>query len=151
MFEIVEIETAQGGKIGLGPQPNSAQDFEHIAKYNPKHLITLTENHEWQLDDFPDYAEDSAENWHHHAVRDFTAANETINPLLDVLNASLSRKERIFIHCRGGCGRAGMLTMRLLIMQGEDVDQALPRLRKVRPCAVETKEQEFWASFGLNA
>ncbi|MEM7241871.1 MAG: protein-tyrosine phosphatase family protein, partial [Pseudomonadota bacterium] len=74
-----------------------------------------------------------------------------INPLVETLTMVLRDQGKIFIHCRGGCGRTGMLAMRLLILQGEDPDAALARLRQVRPCAVEKKSQEFWARFGLNA
>jgi len=151
MFEIVEIQTLTGGTIGMGPQPNSAAEFDMLAEYDADHMITLTEAHEWQVEDFETYARDASPNWHHHPVRDFTAANDAINPLVETLTNVLREKGKIFIHCRGGCGRTGMLAMRLLILQGEDPDQALKRLREVRPCAIEKKSQEFWARFGLNA
>ena len=151
MFEIVEIETLKGGTIAMGPQPNTVEEFSQLREYGADHIVTLTETQEWYLDDFEARARAAAPNWHHHPVRDFTAANEAINPLVETLIKALDKKEKIFIHCRGGCGRTGMLAMRLLILQGEDADAALARLRDVRPCAVEKKSQEFWARFGLNA
>ena len=151
MFEIVEIQTLSGGTIGMGPQPNTADDFAQLSEYGADHIITLTETHEWQLGDFETHARAASPNWHHHPVRDFTAANADINPLVDTLTDALASGGKIFIHCRGGCGRTGMLAMRLLILAGEDADAALLRLRGVRPCAVEKKSQEFWARFGLNA
>ncbi|MDH5531227.1 MAG: protein phosphatase, partial [Paracoccaceae bacterium] len=45
-----------------------------------------------------------------------------------------------------GCGRSGMAVLRLMVEAGEPVDVALIRLRKVRPCAVETDAQLAWAS-----
>ena len=39
-----------------------------------------------------------------------------------------------------------MLAMRLLVEQGETAADALARIRKVRPNAVETIQQEQWAS-----
>ncbi|MEM7242243.1 MAG: protein-tyrosine phosphatase family protein, partial [Pseudomonadota bacterium] len=120
MFEIVEIQTLTGGTIGMAPQPNSAAEFEILAAYGADHMITLTETHEWQVEDFETYARDSARYWHHHPVRDFTPANADINPLVETLTMVLRDQGKIFIHCRGGCGRTGMLAMRLLILQGED-------------------------------
>ena len=38
-----------------------------------------------------------------------------------------------------------MIVLRVMIEFGEDPDKALKRLRKIRPCAVETKPQETWA------
>ncbi|MDG0986802.1 MAG: protein-tyrosine phosphatase family protein, partial [Paracoccaceae bacterium] len=52
---------------------------------------------------------------------------------------------RILVHCRGGCGRTGMIVLRIMVEFGENPDKALQRLRRIRPCAVETKDQENWA------
>ena len=52
---------------------------------------------------------------------------------------------RVLIHCRAGCGRSGMAALRLMIECGEAPDEALARLRAVRPCAVETGAQMAWA------
>jgi len=52
------------------------------------------------------------------------------------------------VHCRGGCGRSGMIALRLMIEIGEAADDALARLRAVRPCAVETPQQLRWATAG---
>ena len=52
------------------------------------------------------------------------------------------------IHCFGGCGRSGMAALRLMVEAGEDADEALERLRAVRPCAVETDAQLRWARAG---
>ncbi len=150
MYEYVTMSLGNGATIAMGPQPNSDQDFEKLAEFAPDHFVTLTETKEWQLDDFEIRARAVTNNWHHHPVRDFTAANESINPLLDTLLNALQSGGKIFIHCRGGCGRTGMLVMRLQIMLGDAPKEALETLRAVRPCAVETKEQEIWASFGLN-
>ena len=38
-----------------------------------------------------------------------------------------------------------MIVLRIMIEFGEDPEEALERLRKIRPCAVETKAQENWA------
>ena len=50
------------------------------------------------------------------------------------------------VHCMGGCGRSGMILLRLMIDAGETPDSALARLRTARPCAVETKAQMRWAT-----
>jgi len=52
---------------------------------------------------------------------------------------------RVVVHCRGGCGRSGMVALRLMVECGEDRFSALTRLRGVRDCAVETKGQLHWA------
>ena len=51
----------------------------------------------------------------------------------------------VLVHCFGGCGRSGMLVLRVMIEAGEPAGTALKRLRQVRPCAVETEAQMAWA------
>jgi hypothetical protein len=61
------------------------------------------------------------------------------------LHTALAIGARIVVHCRGGCGRTGMIALRLMVELGEIPAQALARLRAVRPCAVETDAQGVWA------
>lgn len=65
---------------------------------------------------------------------------------LPELAARLARGERIALHCLGGCGRSGMIALRLMVLSGEAAGRALERLRAARPCAVETEAQRVWAS-----
>ena len=58
----------------------------------------------------------------------------------------LAQGGRVLAHCFGGCGRSGMVLMRLMVEAGEDADPALARLRDVRSCAVEAKAQRIWAA-----
>ncbi len=64
-------------------------------------------------------------------------------------HADLARGGRVLAHCYGGCGRSGMVLMRLMVEAGEDADPALERLRDARPCAVEAKEQRAWAGIPM--
>ena len=80
-----------------------------------------------------DYSGQSGENvelWKNYSVQ---------------LHESLDAGGGVIAHCRGGIGRSGMIALRLMAERGEDPDQALERLRAVRPGAVETDEQRFWA------
>jgi ADP-ribosyl-[dinitrogen reductase] hydrolase len=58
------------------------------------------------------------------------------------LLARLNCDERIFIHCKGGLGRTGTLAAELLVSFGEEVSDAMKRVRIARPGAIETMEQE---------
>jgi protein-tyrosine phosphatase len=49
------------------------------------------------------------------------------------------------VQCFGGCGRSGMVALRLMRRTGLPADLALSHLRAIRPCAIETTEQEHWA------
>ena len=57
----------------------------------------------------------------------------------------LARGERGVVHCMGGCGRTGMIVLRLMVVLGEQPDASLARLRECRACCVETEPQRLWA------
>jgi tetrapyrrole methylase family protein/MazG family protein len=48
----------------------------------------------------------------------------------------------VYMHCMGGFGRAGTMAACYLMMQGETAFQAIKKVRKCRPGAIETREQE---------
>jgi tetrapyrrole methylase family protein / MazG family protein len=48
----------------------------------------------------------------------------------------------VYMHCMGGFGRAGTMAACYLMMQGETALQAIKKVRKCRPGAIETREQE---------
>jgi ADP-ribosyl-[dinitrogen reductase] hydrolase len=58
------------------------------------------------------------------------------------LRMLLRQGHSIHVHCRGGCGRAGMTAARLLTELGFEPAAAIARVRGSRPCAVETEAQE---------
>lgn len=52
--------------------------------------------------------------------------------------------QSIVVHCLGGLGRTGTITARLLIELGMDADTAISRVRKARPGAIQTVQQEVY-------
>ena len=53
---------------------------------------------------------------------------------------------RVLVHCKGGCGRSGMIVLRLMVAAGEAPLVALERLRGIHPEAIETSGQLNWAT-----
>ncbi|MEM7717905.1 MAG: protein phosphatase [Pseudomonadota bacterium] len=91
--------------------------------------------------------------WKHLPIPDFDAPPSNTAALWPeasgLAHSILQEGGRVFAHCYGGCGRAGMALLRLMVEAGEDADPALARLREARPCAVETVEQRAWASIPM--
>jgi len=145
-FEIYPIAGFNTGQLALCRQPVSRADFDQISKWKPDVIVTMTDLEEFPNDTFASDIARRSPKWIHAAVPDFGVPESDMSPLLERLRKTLSDDARLLIHCKGGQGRSGMMVMRLLVEQGEAPTDALNRVRAVRPHAVETKDQELWAS-----
>jgi atypical dual specificity phosphatase len=58
------------------------------------------------------------------------------------ISEALARGTRVAVHCAAGLGRTGTLLAAYLVSQGSSADEAIARVRAVRPGSVETLEQE---------
>ncbi len=90
--------------------------------------------------------------WRHLPIPDFGIPPPEVERLWPetgrAARQALAGGGRVLIHCSGGCGRSGMMALRLMIESGEPACAALAHLRRVRPCAVETESQMQWALAG---
>ncbi|WP_435231134.1 protein-tyrosine phosphatase family protein [Pseudopelagicola sp. nBUS_20] len=155
-FEIFSLGFGEG-ELGLCAAPGSTGqyrvDLGVILAWKPEMIISMTQQHE--LDELG-------------AVSFFTdllSAGITVvhlpTPDLSVPEAAVIAKwpnvsvaargilrtgGRVLVHCRGGCGRSGMATLKLMVEAGRSPDIALKELRSTRPCAVETNAQMKWAT-----
>ena len=147
------------GILALCPLPGAGGDFQgdmaHLHDWQPGLVISMTTDVEHLAAGAASLGQDIQAmgcRWQHLPVPDYAP------PTQDMLNqwpgiSTLARQAlrgggRVLVHCRGGCGRSGMVVLRLMIEAGEPPDQALQRLRAVRPCAVETEPQMHWAVTG---
>ena len=155
---LVISELAFGrGRLGLCPLPGRsvqgfAADLASIVAWAPEVVLTLT----------------GAEEMAGHGAGALGAALEaagigavhlpvpdygTPGPEAEARWPGISRRlravlvpgGRVLVHCLGGCGRSGMIALRLMIEAGEPAAPALARLREARPCAIETGAQHLWA------
>ena len=79
----------------------------------------------------------------HSPIPDFSAPSlEELLYLLRWIEAKVREGKKVLIHCIGGCGRSGTVAVAwLMYSQHLSLRQALYRVRRLRPCAVETEEQ----------
>tara|TARA_Y100000766_G_scaffold197822_1_gene170222 strand:- start:68 stop:586 length:519 start_codon:yes stop_codon:yes gene_type:complete len=154
-FEVFEISIGPA-LLGIsrlpGLQGNFLADIEKIFNWKPATIISLTEEKEMKdlgASDFISFIAKEKIPWLHFPIKDFGILDEKQEVLWKPISKNIHQKikdgDRLLLHCRGGCGRTGMIVLRIMIEFGEDPDEALERLRKIRPCAVETKAQENWA------
>lgn len=145
------------GMLGLSPLPgmagDSAADLELIRGWRPGLVISMTTEAEMIEAGLRHLGADLqrlGSRWAHLPVPDFgTPPADVLAAWPEVSRAArdtLAGGGRVLVHCRGGCGRSGMVVLRLMVEAGEPPEAALSRLRAVRSCAVETEAQRSWAT-----
>lgn len=158
MFSISELNVGTG-TIGIAPlvgrSGDYAGDLHKLLDWSPDLVLTLTQLSELKQVGSADLPTDLGLNeikWLHFPIDDFQAPDAGMDPLWDVmqdiLHTALTQKNRVIVHCMGGCGRSGMVALRLMCELGERAELALERLRTHRTCAVETNAQMLWATHG---
>lgn len=128
------------------------QDLAHLKDWKPAMVVSMTEPQELEAAGVTSLATDlqqSGTRWFSFPVPDRGVGDPMQEGTWDTISetalAALRGGGRVLIHCRMGCGRSGMAALRIMSASGERPKPALERLRAVRPCAVETREQQRWA------
>lgn len=154
---IAAVETRPGwGRLLISRCPGRADldhdldyDLDSIARAGANAVVTLTTREE--LEELGVAAMGAAVrargmDWLHLPIEDFGAPDAVWEREWLEAGPRLRRLIRaggtVHLHCRGGCGRSGMIAARLLAELGEEPATAIARVRQSRPCAVETEGQE---------
>ncbi|MEM7733701.1 MAG: protein phosphatase [Pseudomonadota bacterium] len=157
-FVIYAVPVARG-ILGIAPMPGLngqyEQDLAHLKDWKPAMVVSMTEPKELEAAGVTQLATDlqhSGTRWFSFPVVDRSVADPMQEGDWDTISetavAALRGGGRVLIHCRMGCGRSGMAAVRIMVASGERPKAALDRLRAVRPCAIETREQQRWARMG---
>jgi protein-tyrosine phosphatase len=123
-------------------------DLDMIVEWGARIVITLIEEHEFSMLGVPELGsrvEARGIEWIHLPITDLDAPDERFETgwraSREQVMGCLNDGGRVLVHCRGGLGRAGTVAAFVLIESGMKVDEAVYRVRKVRPGAIETAEQ----------
>ena len=150
-MQIAELNIA-GGVKGICPMPGRtgtyAADLAALLAWRPRLVVTLAEKGELAARGAASLPADLAAaevDWLHLPIPDFGTPPRGLRQGWAEISKRLQGIDRMVVHCMGGCGRSGMILLRLMADVGEAPEAALQRLRAVRPCAVETKAQMRWA------
>jgi len=126
-----------------------AADLDVIARWQPQSMVTLLEDHEFDMLGVPELGAQVCArgiDWYHLPIVDvrppdarFESAWLSIGP---TLCSSLRGGAKVLVHCRGGLGRAGTVAAMLLVGLGVSAPDAIKRVRAARPGAIQTRDQE---------
>jgi protein-tyrosine phosphatase len=148
-----------GGTLALCPMPGRGgaydADLRVVLGFGPGLVLSMTTAEEMSARSAARLGADLADHrvgWRHLPVADYGVPGADVDALWPGVVAEtlavLAGGGRVLVHCMGGCGRSGMVVLRLMLEAGEERQAALARLRAVRPCAVETDAQMGWAAQG---
>lgn len=148
------------GQLALAPVPGAdgdlGADVAAIVQWGATLVISTTESEEMQnlgAGALPEVLNAARIAWAHFPIRDFGVPEAKVEAkwtgLSERARQQIEAGGHVLVHCRGGCGRSGMLMLRLMVDAGLAAEEAFQRLRAVRPCAVETDAQVVWATKGV--
>lgn len=128
-----------------------ALDVSAIHDWGAGIVATLLESHEIDLLEvqrLPQEVEARGMRWLHLPIPDGSIPDEGFEARWREnerqCHATLQRGGRVLVHCRGGLGRSGLVAARLLVESGMTPANAILAVRRVRPRAIETLEQEAY-------
>ena len=142
------------GKIQFGAMSGNwerdlAKDLMKIKESGYDVVVSLIEAEEFeelQVEGLRDgLVEELGMSWHWVPIADFSTPEQSVNTKLNEILIFIEEGKSVFVHCKGGLGRAGLVSAWLLTHFGRTSFEAIREVREARsPSAIETKAQEKW-------
>jgi ADP-ribosyl-[dinitrogen reductase] hydrolase len=124
-------------------------DLNAARAWSASMVLTLVEPHELdmlQVEGLGAAVEARGMTWLHAPIKDVSIPDAKFERRWTVIGhlvrSELNRGNRVVVHCRGGRGRAGLISARLLVEFGAEPNAAIATVRAARPGTIETREQE---------
>ena len=124
-------------------------DLDAIRAWGATAVVSLITDREIDYLRVPDLGKAVRERpmeWWHTPIPDGEPPDPTFESRWEVAGEAIRDRLRlgfdVLVHCKGGLGRAGTIAARLLVELGERPDEAIRRVREVRPGAIENETQE---------
>jgi len=138
--------------LPVGPWRRDLEmDLRVILDWQARVLVSLIEDHEFELLDVPELpgkTEELGIRWLHLPIADGCIPDSRLEEAWDTagkeLHQVLADGGRIVLHCRRGVGRCGIMAARLLVEFGMTPCAAFVAVRQARPGAIPSIEQEYY-------
>lgn len=122
---------------GLG-LPRDREDFVWLRAHGIQVLLSLTEDPPRR-----DLVNDAGLMAVHEPIDDYTAPpQEQIARCVGIIERAHAQDMGVAVHCAGGKGRTGTILAAWLVSQGQSAEEAIARIRELRPGSLEVEEQE---------
>ena len=119
-------------------EPMDAEEFAWLRSQGIQLIVSLTEHPPHR-----DWINNAGLMLLHEPVVDMTPpTQEQIDNVLENIARANEHKMAVAVHCAAGLGRTGVILACYLVSKGEAGDEAIDRIRQLRPGSIETPAQE---------
>jgi atypical dual specificity phosphatase len=123
--------------LGALARPSSLEDFAWLREQGIEVLVSLTEDKPRR-----DWAEDAGMLIFHEPLEDMEApTQEQLDRAVSAILRALEQNMGVAVHCGAGLGRTGVVVASYFVARGLSAENAVARIRRMRPGSVETEEQ----------
>jgi atypical dual specificity phosphatase len=118
-------------------QPSAPEDFAWLREQGIEVLVSLTEDRPRR-----DWAEEAGLLVFHEPLIDMEApTQEQLDRAVSAILRATERNMGVAVHCGAGLGRTGVVLAAYFVAKGHPPENALARVRRLRPGSIETDEQ----------
>jgi atypical dual specificity phosphatase len=118
-------------------RPSDPEDFTWLRKQGIEVLVSLTEDRPRR-----DWVEEANLLVFHEPMEDMEApTQEQLDRCVSAILKANAKNMGVAVHCGAGLGRTGVVLAAYLVAKGMSAQNAVARVRRLRPGSIETDEQ----------
>jgi atypical dual specificity phosphatase len=118
-------------------RPTSPEDFAWLREQGIEVLLSLTEDRPRR-----DWADDAGLLVFHEPLEDMEApTQEQLDRAVSAMMRAMGQNKGVAVHCGAGLGRTGVVLAAYFVAKGATAQNAVARIRRLRPGSIETDEQ----------
>ncbi len=118
-------------------RPSAPEDFAWLREQGVEVLVSLTEDRPRR-----DWADEAGLLVFHEPLEDMEApSQEQLDRIVSAMRRAIDLNKGVAVHCGAGLGRTGVVLAAYLVARGATAQNAIARIRRLRPGSIETDEQ----------
>jgi atypical dual specificity phosphatase len=118
-------------------RPSAPDDFAWLRDQGIEVLLSLTEDRPRR-----DWADEAGLLVFHEPLEDMEApTQEQLDRTVSAVARAVNQNKGVAVHCGAGLGRTGVVLAGYFVAKGATAQNAIARIRRLRPGSVETDEQ----------